>query len=222
MSDCKGHLVLVVGPSGAGKDSVLRGAKAELAGDRRFVFPQRFVTRFADVGAEDHLTMTDMEFAIAVSEDAFALWWNAHGNYYGIGTSVEADLRAGCVVAVNCSRTIIEVAAARFPKVTVAEITASPDVLVSRIVARGRETEAEAIQRVSRSVPDYPAGVQVVRIENNGALQDAVDCFCEFLETLENAVANPSGRTLDSQNQQEDGDDDGRRLIVVEHLERHL
>ena len=219
MTNFKGHLVLVVGPSGAGKDSVLRGAKGELAGDRRFVFPRRFVTRFADVSAEDHLTMTDMEFAIAVSEDAFAVWWNAHGNYYGIGTSIEADLQAGCVVAVNCSRTIIEEAAARFPNVTVVEITASPDVLVSRIVARGRETEAEAIQRVSRSVPEYPAGVRVARIENNGALQDAVDRFCDLLESLEYAVANPGGRTFDNQHKQEDGDDDGRRLVVVEHLE---
>ncbi len=222
MTDFKGHLVLVVGPSGAGKDSVLRGAKGELAGDRRFVFPRRFVTRFADVNAEDHLTMSDMEFAIAVSENAFALWWKAHGNNYGIGNSIGADLEAGCIVAVNCSRAIIEEAAARFHNVTVAEITASPEVLVSRIVARGRETEAEAIQRVSRNVPGYPAGVPVVKIENNGALQDAVDRFCDFLEALENPVSNPGGRALDDKDKQEDGDDDGCRLVVVEHLERHL
>jgi ribose 1,5-bisphosphokinase len=218
----KGHLVLVVGPSGAGKDSVLRGAKGELAGDRRFVFPRRFVTRFADVNAEDHQTMTDTEFATAVSEDAFALWWKAHGNYYGIGSSIAAELQAGCVVAVNCSRAILEEATARFPNATVAEITASPDVLVSRIVARGRESEPEAIQRVSRSVPDYPTGVPIVRIENNGSLQDAIDHFCSLLEALKNTVSNPGRGTLDNQNQQEDGDDDSRCLVVVEHLERHL
>lgn len=222
MTDFKGHLVLVVGSSGAGKDSVLRGAKADFAGDRRFVFPRRFVTRFADANAEDHLTMTDMEFAIAVSENAFALWWKAHGNCYGIGNSIEADLKAGCVVAVNCSRAIIEEAAARFANVTVAEIVASPEVLVSRIVARGRETEAEALQRVSRSVPDYPAGIPLVRIENNGVLQDAVDKFCDLLEALENAAANPGGRALDNKDKQENGDDDGRGLVVVEHFERHL
>ncbi|WP_373505801.1 phosphonate metabolism protein/1,5-bisphosphokinase (PRPP-forming) PhnN [Aestuariivirga sp.] len=222
MTEFKGHLVLVVGPSGAGKDSVLRGARQELAGDRRFVFPRRFVTRFADVSAEDHFTMTDMEFAIAVSEDAFSLWWEAHGNFYGIGKSIEADLKAGCVVAVNCSRAMLDQAAAQYPNVTVAEITASPGVLVSRIVARGRETEAEAIQRVSRSVPVYPAGLQIVRIENNGALQDAVDRFCDILEALENAVSNPGGCALDNQDKQEDGDDDGRGLVIVEHLERHL
>ena len=37
--------MLVVGPSGAGKDAVLRVARERLAGDRRFVFPSRVVTR---------------------------------------------------------------------------------------------------------------------------------------------------------------------------------
>ncbi len=137
MMECSGHLVLVVGPSGAGKDSVLNGARRSLAGDRNFVFPRRFVTRFADAAAEDHFTMSEMEFAIAVAKDAFALWWRAHGNCYGIGKSIEGDLAAGCVVAVNCSRTAIAEAMERFPNVTVIEITAPPDVLVARIIARG-------------------------------------------------------------------------------------
>lgn len=218
----RGRLVLVVGPSGAGKDSVLRAAKGEFGGDRRFAFPRRFVTRTTDANAEDHLTMSEMEFAIAVSEDAFALWWAAHGNFYGIDRSIEEDLHAGRVVAVNCSRAILDEAAQRYPNAVVAEITASPDILVSRIVARGRESEAEAIKRVSRHVPDYPAGLQVVRIANNGALQEAVDRFCDLLELLENAAANPGGGPLHDQNQQEDGDDDRRGLVIVEHLERHL
>lgn len=184
MQNSFGHLVLVVGPSGAGKDSVLSGARAELAGDRRFVFPRRFVTRFADAQAEDHFSMSDMEFAIAVSKDAFALWWKAHGNSYGIGRSIESDLDAGAVVAVNCSRSIVGEAMERFQNVTVIEITAPPDVLVQRIVARGRESEAQAQARVSRQVPAYPAGAKVVEIANDGALIDAVDRFCDALEAL--------------------------------------
>ncbi len=184
MTTAPGHLVLVVGPSGAGKDSVLNGARAELAGDRRFVFPRRFVTRFADAHAEDHFSMSDMEFAIAVSKDAFALWWKAHGNSYGIGRSIEADLEAGAVVAVNCSRSVISEAIEWFPKVTVIEITAPPDVLAARIVARGRESAEQALARVSRQAPDYPPGVRLVRIVNDGALLDAVDRFCDALEEL--------------------------------------
>ena len=71
------------------------------------VFPRRFVTRLANAAAEDHVSLTEMEFAIAVADEAFALWWRAHGNSYGIGRSIEGDLAAGAVVAVNCSREAI-------------------------------------------------------------------------------------------------------------------
>jgi phosphonate metabolism protein PhnN/1,5-bisphosphokinase (PRPP-forming) len=184
MLTASGHLVLVVGPSGAGKDSVLNGARARLAGDRRFVFPRRFVTRYADHRAEDHFTMTDMEFAIAVAEDVFALWWTAHGNSYGIGRSIEADLNAGAVVAVNCSRAVIGEAIERYSRVTVVEVTAPPEVLVSRIVARGREDKEQALRRVTRQVADLPAKAHVVRIVNDGDLADAVQKFSETLEGL--------------------------------------
>ena len=45
-----GVLVLVVGPSGAGKDSLLAAAQHVLAGNTGFVFPTRDVTRPAGSG----------------------------------------------------------------------------------------------------------------------------------------------------------------------------
>jgi phosphonate metabolism protein PhnN/1,5-bisphosphokinase (PRPP-forming) len=210
-----GQLVLVVGPSGAGKDSVLNGAREWFKGRRNVVFPRRFVTRLGNAAVEEHVSLTEMEFAIAVGDGAFALWWRAHGNSYGIGRSIEGDLAAGSVVAVNCSRLAIGEAVERFGRVTVVEIAAPVDVLVSRIVARGRETAEQALERVSRQVAAYPAGIDLVRISNDGPLEQAVARFCAVLE---NAVANPGRGPLDGQNQQEDGDDDGRGLVIVEHL----
>ena len=210
-----GQIVIVVGPSGAGKDSVLNGARERFRGDRNVVFPRRFVTRLSNAAAEDHVSLTEMEFAIAVADDAFVLWWRAHGNFYGIGRSIEGDLAAGAVVAVNCSREVIGDALERFPKVMVVEITAPVELLVARIVARGRESPAQALERVSRRTADYPAGVTVTRIMNDGALDDAVGSFCAVLE---NAVADEGRGALDGQHQQEDRDDDGRGLVIVEHL----
>lgn len=218
MAARSGHLVLVVGPSGAGKDSVLNGARAHFSGDRNFVFPRRFVTRLGNAAAEDHVSMTEMEFAIAVAEDAFALWWRAHGNFYGIGRSIAGDLDAGAVVAVNCSRTAIGEALERFENVTVVEVSAPPEVLVSRIVARGRETAEQAGKRVSRDVPGYPAGVSVVQIVNDGPVEQAVDRFCALLRGLQEAAAHPGRGALDGKHQQKDRDDDGGGLVVVEHL----
>jgi phosphonate metabolism protein PhnN/1,5-bisphosphokinase (PRPP-forming) len=216
MAGVPGCLVLVVGQSGAGKDSILREAAIRLRGDRRFVFPRRFVTRMADRSAEDHVTISEMEFALAVGDGAFALWWRAHGNGYGIGRSIDPDLAAGRTVVINCSRTVVADALRRYPNLLVVEVTAPLDILHARIVARGRESDADAWLRVRRDVPALPEGVALMQIHNAGPLDSAVSLFHSALLRLQDSATNPGGRTLDRENKQEDGDDDGRGLIILE------
>ena len=95
-----GRLVLVVGPSGAGKDTLIAGARAACADDASVVFPRRVVTRPSSA-AEDHDTMATDEFTQAVADGAFALWWEAHGNRYGIPSAIDDDIRAGRTVVCN-------------------------------------------------------------------------------------------------------------------------
>ena len=77
-------LVLVVGPSGAGKDTLINAAREALAGDRRFAFPRRVVTRPAVAALEDHDSVTRAEFALQEANGAYALSWEAHGLHYGL------------------------------------------------------------------------------------------------------------------------------------------
>ena len=56
-----GRLVLVVGPSGAGKDTLLRLAHAACIDDHEIVFPRRVVTRDSSA-AEDNVAMSPDEF----------------------------------------------------------------------------------------------------------------------------------------------------------------
>jgi phosphonate metabolism protein PhnN/1,5-bisphosphokinase (PRPP-forming) len=216
MSKRLGHLVLVVGPSGAGKDSVINGARENFADNNRVVFARRIVTRKAQASAEDHDSLSDMAFALAVADGEFAFWWRAHNNGYGIPVSIEQDLASGRTVVFNCSRDIIAEAVERYIKTTVVEVTAPPDVLVERIVARGRENREEALARVSRTTTPYPRNATVVRINNAGALESAVDALCAVIAPSKNARANPRRRPFDQQYQNKDRNDGGRGLVVVE------
>jgi ribose 1,5-bisphosphokinase len=177
-----GHLILVVGPSGAGKDSVINGAKQLFLDNSRVVFPRRVVTRKADAAAEDHDTLTEMAFALAVAKGEFSLWWSAHGNSYGIPVAIEDDIADGRTVVFNCSREVVAEACKRFLKTTIVEVSAPREILVQRIVARGRESEAAAFERASRHVEPLPSTLPIVRIENTGTLQQAVAALCGVID----------------------------------------
>jgi ribose 1,5-bisphosphokinase len=73
-----GCLVLVVGPSGAGKDTLIRLARTALAGDARYVFPRRLVTRPPSAD-EDNAEIDEAAFAEGQAAGRFTLSWRAHG-----------------------------------------------------------------------------------------------------------------------------------------------
>jgi ribose 1,5-bisphosphokinase len=179
-----GRLVLVVGPSGVGKDSVLRYAMAHFAGDARFVFPKRCVTRAVDVAAEDHDSLDERTFDELAAQGAFALMWEAHGHKYGVRNDINAELQRGCIVAVNVSRTIIAEVARRYQNAVVIEITADLSVREARLAARGREAADDIRQRTRREVvtPTHP--LQHYAIKNNGEILIAQMAFCRILESF--------------------------------------
>jgi energy-coupling factor transporter ATP-binding protein EcfA2 len=109
-----GKLVLVVGPSGAGKDTLLSLARAACADDPTIVFVQRVVTREAS-SAEDNEQITADAFREACARGAFAIHWEAHGHAYGLPRSIEDDIRAGRIVIANVSRTVIRRCATPMP-----------------------------------------------------------------------------------------------------------
>lgn len=177
-----GRLVLVTGPSGVGKDSLLDGARLALAGRDDYVFPRRYVTRAAGLGGEDYISVTEPDFAAMVARGDFALHWPAHGLHYGIPASMDADLAAGRQVVVNVSRAVIDLARAKYPGLLVVAINASPDVLRQRLLKRGRETPAEIEERLQRAAAYRFEGADVVTLNNDGPLADGIAAFVALLE----------------------------------------
>ncbi|MEZ5774109.1 MAG: phosphonate metabolism protein/1,5-bisphosphokinase (PRPP-forming) PhnN [Hyphomicrobiaceae bacterium] len=162
-----GTLVLVVGPSGAGKDTLIGLARALLSGRQDIVFVRRTITRPAGADGERHLPMSDEAFAAAEQAGAFALSWRAHGLAYGLPCAMLDDLAAGRTVVANISRGMVEAAGALCARSLVVEVTAPPEVLVSRLTARGREDGAAVAQRLARPGVEAGSGERV-RIENVG------------------------------------------------------
>ena len=182
MTTVPGRLVLVTGPSGVGKDSLLDGARAALAGRSDIVFPRRMVTRPPGLGGEDYIAVSEADFAAMAARGDFALHWPAHGLHYGIPAGIDADLAAGRQVVVNVSRAVIDAARLKYPGLLVLAINASPEVLRQRLLKRGRETPAEIEERLQRAAAYRLEGPDVALLNNDGPLAEGIAAFVRLLE----------------------------------------
>lgn len=169
-----GKLVLVVGPSGAGKDTLIDAARVQLHEDKRFIFPRRIVTRDAVADVEDHDTITRQQFDLMRAEGDFALSWEAHDLGYIIPRQIEAALANKQTVVCNTSRRVITDAAEKYPGTHVLVVTANAALRAQRLAGRGRETKAEIDARLAREAIQLPTGVPTTKIDNSGALSSGI------------------------------------------------
>jgi ribose 1,5-bisphosphokinase len=183
-----GTLVLVVGPSGAGKDSIIAGAASQLRGEPRFVFARRVITRPVEAGGEAHVALSTAGFAAEQARGAFLLHWQAHGLDYGIPAALAADRASGRIIVANVSRAMIKPARARLAPIQVVQVLASPAVLAARLLSRGRESAADIDRRLARVAAALEPAPDMKKVMNDGALDDAV---AQFVALLRGIAAQP-------------------------------
>lgn len=180
-----GRLVYCMGPSGAGKDSLLDWLRAHLPQPCCVHWAQRTISRAATSGGEAHEGVSPAAFAALRSEHAFALHWQANGMGYGVRHAQLAPLAQGHWVLLNGSRAYLPDALARIPDLVAVHITASPQVLRERLLSRGRETREEVEARVQRALAyTPPPGAANLEVHNDGALEDAGQRLLNALENL--------------------------------------
>ena len=179
----RGCFVAVVGPSGAGKDTLLQLAAVRLDADPAIRFARRVVTRAAHPAIEDHDELSPDEFDAAERTGDFCLSWHAHGLGYGLPVELADELAAGRTIVANVSRRVLRIAARRFARLVIVEITAPRAILVSRLAARGRETPAAIEARLLRQVElTEPEGAEALhRIVNDEHAEAGAAALAEII-----------------------------------------
>jgi ribose 1,5-bisphosphokinase len=174
------RLIYVIGPSGAGKDSVLDGLRKNWGDLPPAHWARRTITRDSHTG-EAHESVSTAEFDHLLAQGAFALQWQANGLCYGVRHGELTPLDSGHCVFLNGSRAHLSTLLSVYPQASVVLITASAQALHQRLMSRSRETQQEINQRLAREItfdlPDH-----TLQVHNNGALEDAVHTLRQGLE----------------------------------------
>lgn len=177
-----GVFIPVIGPSGAGKDSLIAHARQHLDSRPGFLFARRIVTRPSSPDAEDHDTLGSAAFAEAEATGAFALTWRSHGLAYGIPASIDGTIQDGGVVVANVSRGVVAAIRQRYRNTLPVLITVSRDVLAARLATRGRETADEIASRIRRNDEYGALDADCHVVDNSGPLEHAAARFIQILE----------------------------------------
>lgn len=179
-----GKIFVVVGPSGAGKDSVIDHARRQLAGDTAYRFVKRFITRPKEAGGEDHQPVDHAAFSDLAAAGKLALHWQAHGLFYGIPAETLYDLAAGRVLIANGSRAALPAFRDVYgDALKVVLVTAPKAVLAERLASRGRETAESILQRLERSGELADDTIADLVIVNDKSLDAAGDLFTGYVRS---------------------------------------
>lgn len=177
-----GILFVVVGPSGAGKDTLMDGARRALAQGGRFGFARRLITRPADAGGEDHEAIDEAGFAALAATGGLLVSWQAHGLHYGLRAALRDDLLAGRHIVANGSRGVLETLAGAVPRLIIINVTASPETLARRLASRGRETAQDIAARLARKPPQWPDGIETITVSNDGTVEEGIEHFLAAID----------------------------------------
>jgi ribose 1,5-bisphosphokinase len=175
-------LFYLIGPSGVGKDSLLRAIQADAETSGLHV-ARRYITRPSHPGAENHIELSEADFEMRLQADQFLFAWRSHGFRYAIGREVLNWLEAGEDVVVNGSRAYLETARKIWPALVAVWMTIDESVLRERLLSRKRETPSQIDQRIERN-REYSAlmGENDALIRNGSSIEDALAQFFAIRE----------------------------------------
>ena len=176
-----GRLIAVLGPSGAGKDTLINAAcrtRPDLGRARRVI------TRCSDAGGEDFDSVSDIEFSRMDAAGEFLFSWRAHGLRYGIPIAVTEERSRGKTMLFNGSRAALPTFCATRPDLGIILVTAHAEILARRLAHRGREAGDDIARRLTRASYEIPTGLSVSPVDNSGSVADGTKRFLAALDGI--------------------------------------
>lgn len=167
-------IVLIVGASGVGKDTLIRNIKEKI--DANFI--QRYITRIPDTN-ESNFYLDIKAFELLKTKEYFVSTWGAHENLYGIAK--EHIIKGLNIISI--SRGAIKDFEEHYEDVTTINITIPKELLYKRLQQRGRESQEAIEKRVARSYEKIEAK-RLIDFDNSDLLENSIEKFLDLLQSI--------------------------------------
>lgn len=176
MNETRGLLVVVSGPSGVGKGTIMRPFMERNKNVKYSVSATTRAPREGEIDGVNYHFVTKEQFEKLIENDEMLEWARYGGNYYGTPRfAVERGLAAGLDVVLE-----IEVKGGAQVKqlmpecVSIFILPPSMKVLEKRLRGRGTEEEETIQKRLAKAREEIPHAKDYDYIVYNDALEDAV------------------------------------------------
>ena len=173
----KGLLIVISGPSGAGKGTIIKEIKKSIPDICYSVSVTTRAPREGEVDGRDYFFRSYEEFRDMLHHNEFLETAEVYGNYYGTPRSyVEKLLMDGKDVILEIDTVGAENVKKQFPSaVLVFIVPPTTSDLVDRLNMRGTETEEVKNKRLQASEKEFASIKKYDYIIVNNELADAVD-----------------------------------------------
>ncbi len=184
--DFSGVLFLVVGNSGAGKDSIISGVVNKYPSNLKKVYaPKRYITR-PPSETEKNISISTLDFKKMEKDGKYALKWHIYSLDYGIHIEIEDWLKNGHPVIINVSRTVVNEVKEKYKNVKVVFIDVPFEITFQRIKDRKRESEELLNERIERAKNNQKFPEADFIIDNSGKLDDAINQCLNYILKIMN------------------------------------
>ncbi len=172
-------LILIVGPSGSGKDTLIRACREYFRDWKRVNFCKRYITRPPDEN-EDNFYVCKRGFEVLKREGFFGIFWEAYNYMYGIPFY---EIKSGHCNFISVSRSVIKDVEKRYSRVITLCIQADKNEVKKRLFQRKREPEDIIERRLRRYDVEIQASHKITFI-NQGDIEDRKKEFISLCKGL--------------------------------------